>query len=149
MVLVVVVVGCVLVGGGQVSWMLFTPGGSFRVEGETPGGRWKYSFLPVTSVTTTVHSAADATGSAAMLSSASMEAALTAPTAILRLLQREANLLPPLGFNNLVCVLRRSAGRPGSHWLHATLTTQSGLPEATDWTLCLQRGTVSSRGPTA
>lgn len=83
----------------------------------------------MTSVTTTVHSAADATGSAAMLSSVSMEAALIAPTATLRLLHREANLLPPLAFNNLVRVLRRSADRPGSPAGRTRLSPHKAAPK--------------------
>jgi hypothetical protein len=85
----------------------------------------------VTRVTTTVHSAADALGSAAMPRTASVAAAVTTPTISLRLLLGDAVLLPRLALDNFVCVLRRSR-QPGFLLAaRASFTTERLPPEAT------------------
>jgi hypothetical protein len=63
------------------------------------------SFCPVTSVTTTVHSLADALGKAAIAETHSVTAMVTTPTTSLRLLLGDVALLPRLALGNFVSVL--------------------------------------------
>ncbi len=129
---VVGVVGVVLVGVlGQVSLMEATPAGSFNDDGGTPGGKWKMSFCPVISVTTTVHSVADALGSAAMPSTARVVMSVTAPTTNLRLLRGDA-FLPPSALRNVFLQSSVVPASLDSLWPRAGLHPERLQAEATD-----------------
>ena len=82
----------------------------------------------MTSVTTTVHSLADALGSAAMASTQSVAVRVTAPTMSLRFLSGDAVLLPRLALGNFVwsSVSPASLDAFGRH----AISPRSGFPRS-------------------
>jgi hypothetical protein len=95
---VVVVVGFVVAGEllceGQDSLTVFTGPGRFSEDSGAPGASWKVRTCPVSSVTVTVQSAADAVGSAATADTARAMPADAAATLSFRRVNTMA-LSPP------------------------------------------------------
>jgi hypothetical protein len=113
----------VVVAGGHDVETLAMAAGRESGFGDTPGGSWKESCCPVTSVTVTVQSAAEATGSAASPNTVMAVLAAANATTSFRLLNTVGYLLPP-------CDVRESSAPRPNGGVRRTLLTALQLCNA-------------------